>query len=91
MALHGLLGYRQPGGDFLIRVLSCDQSENLQFARTGIFFPGMLGQFRRYLRRDPLLPGMNSPDDIQHLAIHSSLRRKPRALAFNARTTCIVA
>jgi hypothetical protein len=70
VAFHGLLGYRQPGGDFFIRVPPCDQPENLQFARAQMFFPGMLSQFRRYLRRNSLLPGMNGSDDIQQLAIH---------------------
>ena len=43
MAFHGLLGYRQPGGDLFIRVPPCHQSQNLQFTRAQVFFSGVLG------------------------------------------------
>ena len=64
VALDGLFGDGEVGGDHLVGIPARDEPEHLDFPWGQGIIRSMLGQFCRDFRYDPLLASMNETDGL---------------------------
>jgi hypothetical protein len=65
VALDGFFGDGELGGDHLVGIPGRDEAEDLDFPNGQGIIGSMLGQFRRYLGHDSLVPRMNEADGLR--------------------------